>query len=302
MDEGDSSYSRPPSSSSSSGLKISVDVANSRRNATTATPQQSPPPSPDLSFDERRKRIVEWLCRHIQHLNELSQIPFDSAELWRLHQHFFNPSVQDINSGSGTASPAPPNNNNTHSLDGFGGSEGHHGGSSMFSQPHAVSASSQSSEGHMATVPVSEPSLPVGGAAGVLPVPSRGGYMGTLPMLKRKVSYRFLNEALLGSKSEARTEHDASASANGGVGGLGGAAAGSRPISKMIEDASGQSMQPKSKRARRNRTRISFLPRIKGRLDSYLDACHHKALVLMRQLQFVERSLLSGQVYPLEGG
>eukprot|EP00566_Odontella_aurita_P002665 CAMPEP_0113531946 /NCGR_PEP_ID=MMETSP0015_2-20120614/3777_1 /TAXON_ID=2838 /ORGANISM="Odontella" /LENGTH=922 /DNA_ID=CAMNT_0000430835 /DNA_START=642 /DNA_END=3410 /DNA_ORIENTATION=+ /assembly_acc=CAM_ASM_000160 len=267
MDVGESSYENL------SNLKISVDVANA-----SAAGQRSPPPSPDLSFAERRKRIVEWLCHNIQHLNELSQLPFNSSELWRLHQHFFTPSIQDHGGGtSGAASPCP------NSMDGnFHSAEG----SSMFSQPHAVSASTtQSSDGHIATVPVSEPSLQ--------PHLVAQRYMGTLPMLKRKVSYRFLNDAMLTSSHSAggRPEGRFSDKVNNG-----------RSISKMIEDASGQSMQPKSKRARRNRTRISFLPRVKSKVDSYLDACHQKALVLMRQLQFVEQALIRGNIYPLESG
>lgn len=59
-------------------------------------------------------------------------------------------------------------------------------------------------------------------------------------------------------------------------------------------------MQPRSKRARRNRSRISFVPRFKAKLDSFLDSCHHKALGLMRQLVYVERTLLNDEIYPLE--
>ena len=255
MDVGESSYEP-------SDMNISVDDANGKSSP------QSPPPAPNLSFDERRKWIVEWLCKHFQYLNELSQLPFSSAELWRLHQHFFTPSIQDMGggNGSGNVSPTP----NANSLDGFNNIDG----SSIFSSQHPVSTSTQSSDGQIC-VPVSEPSLPRLGA------PSR--YMGTLPMLKRKVSYRFLNEAMLtsSSHSEVRSED-------------------SKSVSKMIEDVSSQSMQPKFKKARRNKTRISFVPRIKAKLDSYLDACHQKALVLMRQLQFVEKALLNGHIYPLE--
>jgi len=267
MDVGESSFVPSP------GLKISVDVANAH-----VSGQRTPPPSPNLPFSDRRKRIVEWLCHNIQHLNELSQLPFNSAELWRLHQHFFTPSIQDHGGvASGTASPCPNSvDGNCHSAE----------GSSIFSHAHSVSASTtQSSDGLIATVPVSEPSLQ--------PHATATRYMGTLPMLKRKVSYRFLNEAVVmaaqtaGGRAEARSSDNI---ING------------TSVSKMIEDASGQSMQPKSKRARRNRTRISFVPRVKAKLDSYLDACHQKALVLMRQLQFVEQALIGGIIYPLEPG
>jgi len=33
-------------------------------------------------------------------------------------------------------------------------------------------------------------------------------------------------------------------------------------------------------------------------MDLFLDACHQKALVLMRQLQYVESALLTGGIYP----
>jgi hypothetical protein len=59
------------------------------------------------------------------------------------------------------------------------------------------------------------------------------------------------------------------------------------------------SMPRKSKRARRNRNRISFLPRVKGKLDSYLNVCHEKALVVMRQLYYVEQAIRRGDVNPV---
>jgi hypothetical protein len=62
----------------------------------------------------------------------------------------------------------------------------------------------------------------------------------------------------------------------------------------MIHDGS---MPPQNKRTRRNKTRISFLPRIQEKLDSLLDVCHEKALTLMRQLYFVEGALLRGDIF-----
>ena len=43
----------------------------------------------------RKQWIVEWLCSNIQHLNKLSQLPFSSGELWRLHQHYFTPVINE---------------------------------------------------------------------------------------------------------------------------------------------------------------------------------------------------------------
>jgi len=42
------------------------------------------------------------------------------------------------------------------------------------------------------------------------------------------------------------------------------------------------------------------LPRIKQKLDSYLDLCHEKALVTMRQLYFVEQAILRGEINPTD--
>jgi hypothetical protein len=107
-------------------------------------------------------------------------------------------------------------------------------------------------------------------------------------MLKRKVSYRFLGEAAMAShqsRVEPKLDHLLQ---NGSV-------------AKLIEDGhTGHSLPPKTKRARRNRTRISFVPRIKAKLDSYMDVCHEKALITMRQLYFVEQAILKGQVNALE--
>jgi hypothetical protein len=35
---------------------------------------------------------------------------------------------------------------------------------------------------------------------------------------------------------------------------------------------------------------------VKDKLDSYLDVCHEKALITMRQMYYVEQAILSGKV------
>mmetsp|Transcript_613 Transcript_613/g.868 ORF Transcript_613/g.868 Transcript_613/m.868 type:complete len:910 (+) Transcript_613:96-2825(+) len=225
-----------------------------------APPQ--PKAEPAMPDPGRKRRIVEWLCRNIRHLNELSLLPFNSGELWRLHQHYFTPVV---NESGGSISGG------MHSLDRIVSSVPE---VSRVSDQSAITPSTQSTESGFdhSAVPISDPAMaapPPGGAS--------------LPMLKRKVSYRFLGDAAVvphGLKPEYR--HDNSGS-----------------VSKLIEDGTlGHSMPPKTKRARRNKTRISFLPRVKAKLDSYLDVCHEKALILMRQLHFVEKALLSGEINP----
>ena len=39
-----------------------------------------------------------------------------------------------------------------------------------------------------------------------------------------------------------------------------------------------------------------FLPLKQSKIDGHLDVCHEKALILMRQLRFVERALLMGRI------
>ena len=105
--------------------------------------------------------------------------------------------------------------------------------------------------------------------------------------MKRKVSYRFLGDAAVPSVQATDTKIE-----NGSH---------SASVARIIEQGhTGHSLPPKTKRARRNRTRISFVPRIKAKLDSYLDVCHEKALITMRQLYFVEKALLDGKVNPQE--
>ena len=222
--------------------------------ANTTTKQEMPDPA-------RKQRIVEWLCLNIQHLNELAQLPFSSRELWRLHQHYFTPVVNECGgvlaqgAGNGMICSVPEV-------------------SRMYPASAVIPSAESSSDEHVA-VPVSDPALPGSPAVAA-----------SLPMLKRKVSYRFLGDAMVTSHS--RVEHKMDGALNGSV-------------AKLIEDGhTGHSLPPKTKRARRNRTRISFVPRIKSKLDSYMDVCHEKALITMRQLYFVEQAIRKGQVNPLE--
>lgn len=208
----------------------------------------------------RKKRIVEWLCANIQYLNELAELPFSSRELWNLHQHYFTPVV---NESGGSVLPEHDESLVVSSVPEV---DRLHQGAS------AVTPSTASVEDQL-SVPMSDPVLAV-------PAPF------SMSMLKRKVSYRFIGDAMpmtqsAGSKME-KTFNTAS-------------------VAMSIEHGhTGHSLPPKTKRARRNRTRISFLPRIKAKLDSYLDVCHEKALITMRQLYFVEASILAGHVNPLE--
>lgn len=228
----------------------------------------APPESQDAKKQEmpdpaRKKRIVEWLCSNIQHLNELSQIPFDPRELWKLHQHYFTPVINE-SGGVGwqgmddaLAVSSVPNVNRSYQ-----------GGST-------VTPSTDSVEEQM-VVPMSDPVFP-------------GQAPASIPLLKRKVSYRCLGDATLTSMQSPSDWGSLQNSTN------------APSVAKIIEQGhTGHSLPPKNKRARRNRTRISFLPRTKAKLDSYLDVCHEKALITMRQLYYVESAILAGKVNAIE--
>ena len=232
----------------------------------------SPEPRKQTLPDPARKtRIAEWLGANIKELTKLSHLPFSSAELWRLHQHYFSPVVNE--SGGESVSPS----------------------SSPFvataerttSSVPAVSRPS-STENPCATI--HENSDCDVSAMSHSAITTAGNQMASLPILKRKVSYRFLGEAAtFTSQCDVDNRNFNSVAST------------PQTVSLMIDVGPvGHTMPPTTKRARRNRSRISFLPRIKAKVDSYLDVSHDKALVTMRQLYYVELAILSGQVNPIE--
>jgi hypothetical protein len=187
----------------------------------------SAPTEPSVPDPARKQRIVDWLCKNIQHLNRLAQLPFNSTELWKLHQHYFAPVVNE----TGGTPPSPSTDDMSRMVSSVPEVTRRNAASV---EPCTVTASTQSSEDYlfMASGYPSLPASPQGAS---------------LPILKRKVSYHFLVDAAIPS-SNVRPEGRYQIAS----------------ISKLIEGgAAGHSMPPKSKRARRNKTRISFLPRIK---------------------------------------
>jgi len=218
------------------------------------------PKKQEMPDPARKKRIIEWLCSNSQSLNELAQLPFSSSELWKLHQFYFTPVVKESGGSSCQRkegdlffSSVPE----VHRM--------HQNGSAVTHSTHLVD--------DRPAIPMSDPAF-------------SGPASSSIPMLKRKVSYRFLGDATPTSNEEphlmdSRIHTDS--------------------VAKIIEQGhTGHSLPPKTKRARRNRTRISFLPRIKAKLDGYLDVCHEKALITMKQLYIVEQAILSGKVIPIK--
>jgi hypothetical protein len=188
----------------------------------------SAPTEQSVPDPARKQRIVDWLCKNIQHLNQLAQLPFNSTELWKLHQHYFTPVVNE----TGGAPPSPSMDDMSRMVSSVPEVARRNAASV---EPCTVTTSTQSSDDYL-FMASSDPSLPAS---------PQGA---SLPILKRKVSYRFLGEAIPIPHVRPEGRHQ------------------NASISKLIEGgAAGHSMPPKSKRARRNKTRISFLPRIKVR-------------------------------------
>jgi Ran GTPase-activating protein (RanGAP) involved in mRNA processing and transport len=226
----------------------------------------------NLPDPSRKKRIVEWLCSNIQHLNKMAQKPFSSAELWKLHQHYFTPVVNEY---GGNASPSPDLSQDATNGAGSIVLEVSRGDSSL--NPGVSFGESVDEAVHLSVSNSYTKGSPNG---------TNG--LTSFPLLKRKVSYRFLGDAALASTPILDARNAPSAT-------------GFLSVSMMIEGGpTGHSLPPKTKRARRNRTRISFLPRVKTKLDSFLDVCHEKALVTMRQLFYVEQAILRGEVNPID--
>jgi Ran GTPase-activating protein (RanGAP) involved in mRNA processing and transport len=251
-----------PDSSNVENMDSST-LDRSQAKSFVAPPQTSPKQTlPDPS---RKKRIVEWLCSNIQHLNKLAQQPFNSAELGRLHQHFFTPVVNE--SGGSMTPPSPdPLAYQAMSVP-----------TALKGMPHGnalppVKVSVEDTFHVQASVPTMHP--------------CQAPILSSFPNIKRKGSYRFLGDAVFTGAQAQAQERDRSSLQMPSV-------------SMMIEGGpTGHSLPPKTKKARRNRTRISFLPRVKAKLDSYFDSCHEKALITMRQMYYVEQAILSGKVNP----
>lgn len=253
--------STPMANGHSSGSRHNLgEIKSTPVRSFVAPPESKEKQKQELKDPNRKKQIVEWLCSNAKTLKQMSQIPFDSRELWKLHQFYFTPVVKESGGSSGRQEAKPENLiissvPEVHRMN--------HSGSTFTPAMQSVD--------NCPAVPVSDPAF--------------SGPSSSNTLLKRKVSYRCLGEAASNTEPQLQSNNSAPLDANS--------------VAKIIENGhTGHSLPPKTKRARRNRTRISFLPRIKAKLDSYLDVDHEKALVTMRQLYFVEQAIISGKVVP----
>jgi Ran GTPase-activating protein (RanGAP) involved in mRNA processing and transport len=279
VEEGVDVFSRRPGypsqlsgNSPIAGDNIVVEFQPERSNIENISQAKSfvtPPETPKQTLPDpsRKKRIVEWLCSNIQHLNKLANEPFSSAELWRLHQHYFTPVV---NESGGSLAPSP--NPSAYQLTASSVPDVSRGAPTSNSMLKVRAPAEDTFD-----VPTGEPTMKT----------NQAPILSSFPNIKRKGSYRFLGDAVFTAQSQPQEKCRSSLPMS--------------TVSMMIEGGpTGHSLPPKTKRARRNRTRISFLPRVKTKLDSYLDTCHEKALITMRQTYYVEQAILSGKINPVD--
>jgi len=221
----------------------------------------------------RKKRNVEWLRQHFFSLNEVAQLPFNHADLWKLHQYFFSPiESSGVNNGEkveiGTAS-------STSLSDKVGCCADPSTAGQFDSQRNTESYSNSLLPNRNERRSEVPPQLP-----------AKLTRKSSVPGLSRKVSYRVLTDAL------SATPITSNCNSNGF-----GSAGRRRTISVLGDNGVGDPIsQPASKRARNNKLRIAYYPRIKEKLELLRSkADQQNTLILLRQLKFVESVMFKGR-------
>ena len=86
----------PPIVESHRGLiaDVSLDVDSSAEGKSTSGIDGARSPFTSTLLDPlRTNRNLEWLRGHFRSLDEVERLPFNSADLWQLHQYFFSPAL-----------------------------------------------------------------------------------------------------------------------------------------------------------------------------------------------------------------
>ena len=209
----------------------------------------------------RKRRNVDWLCQHVMQLHQLSQIPFNSAEMWRLHLYFFSLSIAQAPASGNARQETSTAHASTVTNSAFSSSytNGEPGdvlqsNESIFSasayRPNSVISEPCGSGSALSFLSDLDPAMSELALQSKSPSPTTMTRNSMPVGLGRKVSYRSLTDAFASQKNLPPRDK---------LKGRG------RKISTVIEEGISGSlaMQPRSKRARNNRSRISFFSRIK---------------------------------------
>mmetsp|Transcript_46545 Transcript_46545/g.90948 ORF Transcript_46545/g.90948 Transcript_46545/m.90948 type:complete len:918 (+) Transcript_46545:35-2788(+) len=232
----------------------------------------------------RKQKNIEWLCQHTHELHELSKRPLNQDELDGLQQYFCvpqpngaEPCVYDGDLAETTVKKnilLNPSDAISSDLDMISRrSSDKIENSSPYSKPI--------SSVHLVNV-----SCDINGIRKKSHPHSNEGQM------TRKLSYRSLSNAVI---STSPIKHSNNSNFNLKMNDK------RRIISVTNEEGfQNQCSQPRAKRPRNSKARIDYFPRIKEVLDESLsdtlsDTSQLKALVLMRQLFFIEKVLFQGK-------
>lgn len=212
----------------------------------------------------RKQRNLEWLRSHATELQQLSQRPFSSVEMWTLHRHYFSLSIAPsaaTTSGNGKSSASCGRSGATAFSFTYDGRD-KDSNATINTAESDVFPNITTSEPCMSgsTRPLSVGMTGNGFIHHRPPITCENSMLdkpvtmtrSSMPVgLGRKVSYRSLLDAVSSHQPPPRVP----------LKGRG------RKISTVIEEgvSGGLAMQPQSKRARSNRSLISFLSRIKVR-------------------------------------
>jgi hypothetical protein len=234
-----------------------------------------PPVSP--KYDHVRKdQNLDWLRLHFRSLHEIGRMPFNTADLWQLHQYFFSPISATEVSPRDVVSPAKTD------------SDG----------PDSKPAPSEDPESRQSQIPNSMHSYKYiskekSQEQETSPLPSDAP---ELASLGRAVSFQILGEAVAVNATRANFGTDLHSSFK------------RRPLEMMSGDeddsddfstssSESETEQPASKRARNFKPRIAYYPRIREKLESVGLKPTQETLSLLRQLKFVENVLFQGRAF-----
>lgn len=218
---------------------------------------------------KKKEKLIHWLQQHASELNEVTHYPFDNADMWKLHQHFFSPVYNtESNKKSDTNSENDKSN---------------------ISNGDTHMAPAQSSEINQ-SVPI-RPSIPLAPTTNTNIQPQAQPSLASSRPLGRKTSYHSLSDSIISIPQSNPAQNYQQPQSSPST---------TRRHSEMYADSS-SSMQPAQKRAKK--ARISYFPRVKTKLEILrTKTSEHQALVLMRQLKYIENAMLNDNIFQSESG
>lgn len=206
-------------------VDVEVPVAAKPKSPTTVARG----PSNTSALDPIRKnQNLEWLRAHFRSLNEVSQLPFNSADLWQLNQYFFSPALALEDSRLNTDS--------SQTLESSSSDERHEEEASTNARTSNFRAC-----GKPRRMPVQTPWSS--------PMPSDASLRANLG---RTISFQMLGEAALSASNHTNLTNESLHKRRS-----------AKSENEAESESASMGAEPATKRARNLRPRISFYPRIR---------------------------------------